>query len=175
MRVKPFVSFSLVAAVLLSLILATVVISSDRNEIYANDIEFWRENYRQAKYVPIGPKGVDELRSGKYQRKVEGKIFDFRKGDIEAYWVIGSLLGEKGHVTVEITTTRGTESNYEFVVVNRRRGFFDHNTTKYAWPVIRAEDGRIDHLLLIKRKMGSGYWYNPSESVETKVTFTYHP
>ena len=84
-------------------------------------------------------------------------------------------MGEKGYVTVDITTTRGTESNYEFVVNSRISRLGYYGQTKDAMPKIRPARRKIDHLLLIKRKMGSGWVYGPSESVTTKVTFTYHP
>jgi len=179
MRVKSFLVTSLLTVALLSLALVAPAIYG-ADDYWSTDLsqkaKFYNKNPGSAKKIEIGPKNVNQLRSGNYSKKVESRIYDFRKGDVEVFWVLGSLWGDKGYVTAKITTTRGTETNYEFYTYRRRTGSGGYAQTKDTMPSVKGRsEPKIDHLLLIKRKMKGGYVYNPSESVITKVTFTYHP
>ena len=173
MRIKSFILISFAAVVLVSFFLATTAISSEQELL--KELQFFKENYTKAKKVTIGPPGVDELKSGKYPKKVEEKIFDFKKGDVEVYWIHVPINSAHHYVTAEINTVRGAESKYEYVKYFRTKASAQYGETSGNIPALKPEGGRIDYLLLIKRKMAGSRVYNPSPSVETKVTFTYYP
>jgi hypothetical protein len=147
---------------------------SSCNEL-SKELSYFKKNYSRVKRIQIGPNNVDQLRSGKYPKTVVEKVFGFRKGDTQVYWILVPLYGGNQNVGVNIRTRRGTESNYEFLQYSRPRGNSSCGETRSSMPGFRNQGGKIDYLLLIKRKMQGGRTSRPSDSVETQVTFTYQP
>jgi len=172
MKNKSLFQASLFIVFLLSFILIPAVTSS--GDDLSKELQYYKGNYHQVKRVHFGPRNVDELKSGRYPKRISEKIFDFNKGDTQVYWVMVPLSGGNQYVGVNIRTLRGTESNYEFMQYHRPGGRGSSGETISTMPVLSNEGGKIDYLLLIKRKMGGGKIHGPSKSVETKVTFTYN-
>ena len=169
MRIKSFALISFLVVVLLSIISITVAIGSEKD--LRDELSIYKDKYHQARGVNIGPEGVDALKSGKYPKKVEENIRDFQKRDIQAYWINSPLHSGQQIVNVNIQTIRGTESNYEWLLYSPITRGSIYGESARSMPSIKPSGGKIQNLLLIKRKTGG-----PSAPVETKVTFTYyHP
>lgn len=147
---------------------------SSCNELY-KELSYFKKNYSRVKRIRIGPNNVDQLRSGKYPKKAVESVFGFRKGDTQVYWILVPLYGGNQHVGVNIRTRRGAESNYEYLEYSRPRGNRSCGETRSSMPGFRNQGGKIDYLLLIKRKMQGSRTRKPSNSVETQITFTYRP
>jgi hypothetical protein len=173
MKTKSISLLFFVGAVLLSLVAAKVAISSEQELV--KELALYKENYHKARKVTIGPPGVDELKSGKYPQKIVETIFDFKEGDIQVYWIDVPLHSAYHYVAADILTVRGTASKYEYVKYLIKAGGHYYGETDRVIPSFKAEGGRISYILLIQRKKGSGRIQGPSKSVETKVTFIYHP
>jgi len=94
---------------------------SSSNELY-KELSYFKKNYNRVKRIHIGPNNVDQLRSGRYPKKVVERVFGFRKGDTQVYWILVPLYGGNQHVGVNIRTRRGVETNYEYLEYSRPRG-----------------------------------------------------
>ncbi len=173
MKIKSFALISLLAVSVFSFVWPQMATSSEKELM--KELALYKDNLQRAKQIMMGPPGVDALRSGKYLKRVTENINDFRKGDLDAFCVLVPLNSAHHYVIGEISTIRGTESSYEYLLHNPKSRNAIYGETNSKLPIFKPNGGRIEYLLLLKRRMESGWVSNSSKSVSTQVIFTYHP